>query len=219
MNENDSISVRAAQIRSEIWRTIKAVPREAIAYVGALSAIGIAFDLWGSSASQSGVGIADLIATYLLLLAMLRARNLMPVDQEKKFGSYFGLGILSGLATLVGFVLLIVPGVILLVRWAPAYGYLFGQNRDVSDALSESWTKTKPHFGAILLAYLLGFAGYLVAMVVSVIPEFSIVFPFAVVSVVSNLLLYAASLYISALGIAVYLLLEGEGSQFEEVFA
>jgi hypothetical protein len=73
--------------------------------------------------------------------------------------SILWISILSGLAILLGFVLLIVPGVILLVRYYFGTTVLVVEGHKGSKALGRSWRLAKGHFwkilGTILLASIL----------------------------------------------------------------
>lgn len=68
---------------------------------------------------------------------------------------YIGLAILSGIGTIVGFILLIVPGIIVMIRWSAANGYLLGSGKQVMEALSASWEATRGHSWAIFFAGLI----------------------------------------------------------------
>ncbi|MFI4934755.1 MAG: hypothetical protein ACHP7N_09075 [Caulobacterales bacterium] len=61
----------------------------------------------------------------------------------RRFGSLWGLGIISGIAVLVGLVLLIVPGIILLVGWMPANAVLMVEDKPAYASLQRAWSLTK----------------------------------------------------------------------------
>ncbi len=65
-----------------------------------------------------------------------------------QYGRAFGLSILSNLGILVGIVLLIVPGVILYVRWTLALPAMMRENIDVTEALGRSNALTEEIAGA-----------------------------------------------------------------------
>jgi hypothetical protein len=73
--------------------------------------------------------------------------------------SILWISILSSLAALLGFVLLIVPGIIVLVRFAFGSTVLIVERRKGSKALGRSWRLAKGHFwklfGAFILAFLM----------------------------------------------------------------
>lgn len=66
---------------------------------------------------------------------------------------YVILSILFGLSVTVGFMLLIVPGMILWIRWSFAsFDLLLNQSKP-REALRNSWTATKRYTGALLKGY------------------------------------------------------------------
>jgi len=67
---------------------------------------------------------------------------------------YTILSVLFGLSVMVGFILLIVPGVILLIRWSFASFDLVLNKSKPREALSSSWKATKNYVGALLKGYL-----------------------------------------------------------------
>ena len=83
--------------------------------------------------------------------------------------SILWISILSSLAALLGFILLIVPGIIVLVRFAFGSTVLVVERRKGSKALGRSWRLAKGHFwklfGVFILAFLM--AG-IVASVLSI---------------------------------------------------
>ena len=72
-----------------------------------------------------------------------------------KIHSILWISILSGLAILLGFVLLIVPGVILLVRYLFGSTVLVVEGRKGTKALGRSWRLAAGHFWKVLGTYVL----------------------------------------------------------------
>lgn len=81
---------------------------------------------------------------YILLVVLMRSSGPLGERQSGGIGGYFGLGILTGLATAIGLVLLIVPGLYLILRWLPAYARLQHKGASVTDAMRWSWNNTAP---------------------------------------------------------------------------
>ena len=79
------------------------------------------------------------------------------------------LSLLLGIATALGFLLFIVPGVIALGRLSFAEFDLLLNNNSPPDALRHSWDETRPYFWLILGGYLVIFAAFFV-------PYFALVF-------------------------------------------
>jgi hypothetical protein len=89
-----------------------------------------------------------------------------PVDVEgsyrygfHRFGSVILVGLLVGLAVAVGFILLIIPGIIALVFLSVSIPALVVENRRGTEAMSRSWNLVRGHFwhafGVIIVAYLI----------------------------------------------------------------
>jgi hypothetical protein len=67
---------------------------------------------------------------------------------------YTIMSVLFGLSAMAGFILLIVPGVILLLRWSFASFDLVLNQRKPYEALKNSWMATKNYVGPLLKGYL-----------------------------------------------------------------
>jgi hypothetical protein len=105
--------------------------------------------------------VVSLVAGYLLAAELLRTRNRL-AEGGPRILPYIGLSILTGLGAVLGFFLLIIPGIILLVRWSAAPGFLIGAREGVIDAMSRSWDATHGHGWAIFFAGLVVFIGVIV---------------------------------------------------------
>ena len=73
--------------------------------------------------------------------------------------SLIGAGILAGLAIALGLVLLVVPGLFLLTRWALIPAVIVIEGRRAGESFDRSWQLTSGYgwtvFGSLLVAYLL----------------------------------------------------------------
>jgi hypothetical protein len=194
-------------------------------FVGLITAVGTVLDLAGKSPFNFLNTIVSLVAGYLLLRAMLLAAGLAEAGSVAAFGSYFGMSLLEGLGIIAGVLLLIVPGIILAVRWSVAGPYLLCERSGVSDALGRSFERTKGSgwiiFGVSLLgalpilaaALIGGIAGALSVTVSDSGP------PDLLLSVVDNALGAVTSAYFTVLSVAAYKLLFRPHLGIAEVFA
>lgn len=161
--------------------------------------------------------VVSIIASYLLAQALLAERGRLRTGGTRIW-AYVGMSILSVLGIVFGIVLLIVPGVILLVRWSAATGYLIGERAGVVDSLTQSWHATRGHGWPIFFAGLVLFVGFLVAAgIVGGIAEIRGSEP--LIAVLSGLAEAIGSAFSVAFGIAVYLLVSDGAQEFKEVFA
>jgi hypothetical protein len=122
-----------------------------------------------------------IIITAALQAALTRGAALAtvgdPVDTEasyrygfNKFGSVLLISILVGVVVAVGFILLIVPGVIFLAMFSVAIPALIVEDQRGTQAMSRSWNLVKGHFwhalGTVVVAYVIV---YLVGLVLGAI--------------------------------------------------
>jgi hypothetical protein len=126
---------------------------------------------WGANLLVASIGaLIAIIISAILQAAILRAAAQAtigdPVDVEasyrygfKRLGSVILLSLLVGLIVAVGFILLIVPGIIFLVFLSASIPVLIVENRRGTEAMSRSWNLVKGHFwhalGVIVVAALI----------------------------------------------------------------
>ena len=125
--------------------------------------------------------VISVIISAVLQAAILRAAAEAtigdPVDAEasyrygfKRLGSVIWVSVLVGLAVGIGFILLIVPGIIALGFLCVSVPVLIVENRRGTDAMGRSWNLVKGHFwhalGVILVAALIvGFVNGIVSSI------------------------------------------------------
>ncbi|MBT2134019.1 hypothetical protein KK137_06700 [Croceibacterium sp. LX-88] len=203
--------------------------------VGGLTAIGVVLGLTETSSGTISYGfsvdandtpasalfelvaaVVSIVATYVLLTRYLAARGQLQ-SEEGRFWPYLGMAIVSMIAAFIGLIFLIIPGVILLVRWSAASGYLIGARRGVFESLSASWHATKGNGWAIFFVSLVLLFGFGVIVVLV-----SGVFTLAgetVGGIISSFVEAAVSGVYAGLGIAIYSLVHDEAGELDEVFA
>lgn len=203
--------------------------------IGGIAAVGIVLGLSEPTAASFGfgtsidasqslpsalyellLGIANIVAGYLLAKQFLAARGRLQ-DGGSRFWPFLGMSILSWLGIIVGLVLLIVPGLILLVRWSAATGFVIGRREGVIEALGSSWEATKGHSWPIFLAAVLMFlavaaAGGVVGGVFGIFGELPL-------GVASAFIEAAAGAVFIAFGIAIFCLVADDSEQLAETFA
>lgn len=121
---------------------------------------GFGFQLTSDLFSQGLVALAfGLIAfvlsialTYWLYAGMVRGTMAMDFD---RFWPYLGIYILSSIAIAFGLLLVLVPGIILAVRWCPILPLVVRGQTPAMDTFGESWKMTSGAgwsiFGAIIV--------------------------------------------------------------------
>lgn len=220
----DQSSSVGARIQA-LWATAQAIVRQSAPacalFVIGMAALGSFVDISGISEETGvslGVNVASLVAGFMLARAMIDRAGLNTGGHVRGFGAYFGLSILTGLGTVIGLVLLIVPGVLLMIRWLPAFGFLLGAGDDVSQALSSSWRRTRGHFWALFI----GAMPLVVLMLLTAggygVSETDGIGPASLWYVLANLCLYGLSLLWTAYGIAAFALLKDNRDELSGVF-
>lgn len=114
--------------------------------------------------------IVAIIISAVLQAAMMRAAALAtigdPVDVSesyrwglKRFGSVLLVAFLVGLITGIGFILIIIPGIIFLTLFAVSIPAVVIENRRGTDAMKRSWDLAKEHFwhvlGVVVVAWII----------------------------------------------------------------
>ncbi len=159
--------------------------------------------------------VANIVGGYWLLKQLLAARGLLHT-QGNRFWPYLGMSILTGLGAIVGLILVIVPGIIVLIRWSAASGYVIGAGESVTDSMSTSWRATSGHSWAIFFAAIVVFLGLIVAAgtVVTVFGALNATLG----AVVSAFIESAASGIFAGFVVAIYSLVSHDTQQLSETF-
>ncbi|HYD23902.1 MAG TPA: hypothetical protein VEB68_03835 [Croceibacterium sp.] len=168
------------------------------------------------SAFDVAVSIVGVVAGYLLLARYLAARGRLQPGGSRIW-AYIGMSILSAIAMVLGFLLVIVPGIILMVRWSTASGFLIGGREGVTDALGASWRATRGHswpifFAAIVLFIAAIVAGGAVGGLFGLMGELP-------TALASAFIEAAAGALFLAFAIGVYCRVHHDAAQLSEVFA
>jgi hypothetical protein len=98
--------------------------------------------------------IGSLVGGYLLLETMLKRAGLFHYSGSRRYFRYIGQGILVVFGIALGSVLLLVPGIILAVRWVIAAPLLVGTGTGAIDGIQQSWRLTAGHGWKIFVAAL-----------------------------------------------------------------
>lgn len=98
--------------------------------------------------------VVGIVAAYVLIEAMLGKTGLRTRANEDVFLGYLGLSILYTLGVGIGFILLIIPGLLFMARWSIAQPLLVARGQGVMQSLGESWEQTKGNEFSIIVAAL-----------------------------------------------------------------
>ena len=153
-----------------------------------------------------GTFAIGVVATYLLIDAMLGETGLRDRSEKDVFLPFVVLSILYTLGVLAGLFLIVIPGLVIMARWSLAQPMLMAQGLGAKRALGESWSRTSGAEIQILLAMLA-----LLVVPIAVIIACGILFDpaDAIGIVVSQLATSATTLVSAAMGVALYGLIGG----------
>ena len=230
MTGSQSVSERFDEIVQEAKRIGFSSLPTVTGYLAVMVAVSVMIDTGVLSESLSlVVNIVGIAALYMLTTTMIRESGIAPDGLAAGFGTYFGLALLSGFAMLIGALLLVVPGLILLVRWAPIYGFGLVEGRGVTEAMSDSWAATAEHFWPIAIASLfpvvltvLGLGVYFYADFAIAADSFEQMDEEGLVSLpvsfAANLALFLSTVMSTTIGLAVFSLVRGPNNTVADVF-
>ena len=113
--------------------------------------------------------------------------------------AYLLLGLVASLGISLGLLLLLVPGIILAVRWSLAGPVLVGSDKGVVESLQISWLETEGHFWPILAASLVLYGPPLVFRIVEVVMGLNVAEPLVLATAIGlvEIVLLVASWYLT----------------------
>jgi Membrane domain of glycerophosphoryl diester phosphodiesterase len=148
--------VEAGDLVQRSFALLRLNIRSVLGGTAVLTALGVAMD-------SGGLGATLLFFSAWFLLQTIITSNLMnKLDlvaggewRSNRFGAVFGVSMLSGIGILFGYLLLIIPGIILTVRWMVCVPSVIGTADGVGEAIRDSWEKTRGHFWPLFFASLI----------------------------------------------------------------
>lgn len=213
-----SVGDRAEAVLGEAKRIILSAPEIAIGYIVIVAGAAVFVDTQVSGGGGDlAINILSIAAGFFMMREFLSGSGIAPDGLLGGFGVYFGLSLLSGLGIGLGLLLLVVPGMILMIRWLPVYGIGMTEG-DVTDSFGKAWAATAKHFWPLAIAI--------------VVPLLMIVTGLAVIgfwseldgslslpaALIGNALIFTSTVANTAIGLAAFSLL-GDGTQaYEDVF-
>ena len=153
-------SITALEITRRTADLAGRYPLRIAAWAAAMIGLSLAVDATQIGWDNPGTGtfaiaLLNLIAQYGLTKSILHDLT-GQVAERPRFFAFFGLGIVTTLGISLGTIALIIPGIVLLVRWSLAVPILLSADEEgVFKSLGRSWRETGPHFWAIFLVFLM----------------------------------------------------------------
>ena len=166
---------------------------------------------------QFGVSVLTVIASYFLIQEVLKSMGRLR-EGGTRIWAYIGMSILSVLGMIVGFILLVIPGIIIMIRWSAASGFLVGAREGVTESLSASWEATRGHSWAIFFAGLVLLIGFAILSGVLAGGAFATGVEILFLTISGTVDAFSNALFIT-FGIAVYALVHDDSEHTAEVFS
>ncbi len=219
MNRDDTIGARCGAILQEALRLLGTTPAAFVIFLVVMIGAATLVDVYSTGpAGNFAVNGASIFASFGLTMAIITTSVEGGRKGRRGAMTYVGISILSGLACAVGFLLLIVPGLILSARWSPVYGFALGDGHGVVDAMGESWEATRGHTVPIVLAMLVPYAFNICGVGLVLMTGENFVEWSWITATIINGFVYIGVAVGIAVGLAVFSLLARQNSDVAEVF-
>jgi len=152
----EEVRLNVGEILSGTVATIAARPAPYLVYIAGMTALATGFDQMAGDSVVLPVNLAGIVAGFALLHHLFAAEG-RPSGRSfgAGFASYFGASFLSGLGMVLGFVLLIAPGIYLMGRWSIATGLVIAEDEGAARSLRRSWDLTRASHWALFWAALI----------------------------------------------------------------
>jgi hypothetical protein len=184
-----------------------------------LSALGIASDLYNPEALTSlPLSIASAVAQFIVVRAALERPGLVR-RSGRAVGAYIGMSILTNIGIILGLILLVIPGLVLAIRWSIAVPIVLAEEQGAGDSMSESWARTKGHAVPVLIAYLVPLGLLIGSLGIYAIGDPEAAQIPLMTSIAGNLCGNAFSVMTWLLSVAIYSVLTPRTDPLEEIFA
>jgi hypothetical protein len=168
--------------------------------------------------------IVGIVAQYLLWEIMLKRKNHLAAGEGRRYLAFIGLAILTALGVGVGFLLLIVPGLIFSARWAMAPAFLIVERKGIVESMSNSWDDVQGNTTPVVLAILIvaivtiGLGTALEASALATVDGTEVVTISLTSSLLSQLLSQTVTVLQAGLGVYLFGRLHGASDALSGVF-
>jgi hypothetical protein len=143
------------ELLGRTWQLLHADRLRVVPVIVILTGLGFLVD---SGLVEEGFNVvvsgATFAAQYWITRSLL-GRIGYPIPRQPRGLAFIGLALLSGIGILLGLVLLVVPGLVLAVRWSIANPWLLSSDESISDCLRRSWHQTGVSFWPIFATFLI----------------------------------------------------------------
>ena len=213
-------AISVSELFSRTFALMRAQPGKVIFAAGLTSALAIVLDQQPNADLLFLLPfLASIYFQYDLTSGALQQLGLLPGGyRTRRLGALLGLILLTQFAITLGFLLLVVPGLILLVRWFLCVPVLVTEEAGVIESLQISWEESSgrfwPLFAVVAAIYgpvfLASFALGFIAMATDNV---------AVADAIANIVTYVALVVGWHAAVAAYSMRRGGTEGLSEVFA
>ncbi|WP_298286246.1 glycerophosphoryl diester phosphodiesterase membrane domain-containing protein [Novosphingobium sp.] len=171
--------------------------------------------------------IVNFFVSYRVAEMILRSESLL-TTANRSYGSLFFASFLTTLGIGLGVLLLIVPGIYCMARWSMVTPLIVSEGKAASEAMAESWARTRESVWPLAGVYLVYTLGICVVIALFAITETADVLDGAasvaqnsdmIMPFVLNLAIDALGMLGMLIGIAVYRALMGNATTYNDVFS
>lgn len=144
----------AAAILIESWVLVRRSWTFAVGWLVVFVTCSSTIDAMGlDQRLNSFLSVASLFGEFMITSAALRTAGLHHAwAKPGRAASFVGAGLITGIAILTGFLLLVVPAVFLYTRWVIVQPLIIGEGRTMGQAMVESWRRTASSTLSIMAA-------------------------------------------------------------------
>jgi hypothetical protein len=167
---------RSLKIGTIVDKTLGVIERSAapvLGYIAGLTLINGAITYFSRDMTRvtdalvlglAGIAVG-IVAAFLLLEAVVRRTGLRSRTEGDVFLTFCVMSILATLGVFAGFILLVIPGLVIMARWMLAGTMVIARGDGAKQALGESWERTRGAEFPILIAMLALTIGPIVVMI------------------------------------------------------
>jgi hypothetical protein len=213
----DEVALDAGRLFNELGNQLR--QNAMVALIALIFLVGgnLIIDQMGKSSAFAG-GFLELAVQLYIIRAALKKANLLPADSKPKLWTFWWMSVMSALAIMLGCVLLIVPGVYLAARWFVAGPIVIAEDRSATEALRESWQRTRSSVWHLVGATFVVFGG---GLAVAILP--SIIIPQSARGIsfdaTTYLVMFAAYICGWLMQVGAYAMITSTEGHLAEVFA
>ena len=141
---------------------------------------------------------------YFLLLLVMQQGGLFSKGKISGIGTYFALGLATGILVVLALVVLIIPGLYLLMRWLPVYARALTSFDEIGNTMRWSWDATERFQKPLGIAMIGPVLCYAISAGSLYLYDGSSWTAYIISSIAANLAISLARAWLTVLGVAAF---------------